>query len=192
MCTMGWTGTCTASIRASVLGEPLFHTLLVLPVAEMDFKVVDRHARARGIQLSRTVMAANTGEILIFDVLTSQEVVGICHRGQGFCIDGGITHHTFKGIIGVGLFKLAEASCEPVGWRGLHRLGVSHGGQGLGSKSTHSRDTGLGRVWCIDRTGLLRPCWGMDSGLLIGWRGHRAGCLCCHMGDNAPSVLQLD
>lgn len=120
------TGT-RASAIATSLREALLDSLLVLSVAEMDFKVVHCHSRAGGVQLSGAVVAANTGEVLVFDILASLEVVGIRHGGQGFSIDGGITHHTFKGIVGVRLLQLAETGCQPVGWWGLHRHRVSHG-----------------------------------------------------------------
>jgi hypothetical protein len=125
-----WTGTRTSAIGVATttsLCEPLLDPLLVLPVAKMDFKVVHCHARARGVQLSGAVVATDTGEVLVFDILTSLEVVGIRHGSQGFSIDGGITHHTFEGIVGVRLFQLAETGCQPVGWWGLHRHRVSHG-----------------------------------------------------------------
>lgn len=123
------TGTRTSAIgvgtTATRFCEALLDPLLVLPVAEMDFKVVHRHARAGGVQLSGAVVATNTGEVLVFDILSSLEVVGVRHGGQGFSIDSGITHHTFKGIVRVRLFQLAETGCQPVGWWGLHRHRVS-------------------------------------------------------------------
>jgi hypothetical protein len=90
----GWAGTCASAIAACL--ETLFDTFLVLPVAEMDFEVVDRHARAGGVQLSGAIVAADTWEILVFDVLAVLEVVGVGHGGQGFCVDGGITHYAFE------------------------------------------------------------------------------------------------
>lgn len=126
-----WTYPRTSAVgvgpTATRLREALLDPLLMLPVAEMNFKVVHCHARAGGVQLPWAVVATNTGEVLVFDDLASLEVVGVCHGGQGFSIDGGVTHHTFEGIVGVRLFQLAETGCQPVGWWGLHRHRVSHG-----------------------------------------------------------------
>lgn len=118
----------------------------MLPVAQMDFKIVHCHARAGSVKLSGAVVATNTGEVLVFDILASLEVVGIRHGGQGFGINGGITHHAFEGIVGVRLFQLAETSCQPVGWWGLHRHRVSHGpktGVKIYSRQIHQAAEGL-------------------------------------------------
>jgi hypothetical protein len=53
----------------------------VLPVAEVDFEVIDGHARAWGVKFARTVVAADTGKVLIFDLLAVLKVVGVGHGG---------------------------------------------------------------------------------------------------------------
>lgn len=67
--------------KATILRKALFDTLLVLPVAEVDFEVIHRHARTGGVEFSRTVMAADPGKVLVFDILALLEVVWIGHRG---------------------------------------------------------------------------------------------------------------
>lgn len=67
--------------KATILRKALFDALLVLPVAEMDFEVIHCHARTRGIELPRTVVAADARKVLIFDLLALLEVVWIGHGG---------------------------------------------------------------------------------------------------------------
>jgi hypothetical protein len=64
----GRAGTCTADVTADVL-DALFDALLVLPVAEVDFKVVHGHAWTWGVELPGAIVTADAGEVLIFDFL---------------------------------------------------------------------------------------------------------------------------
>jgi len=66
---------------ATRLIETLFDTLLVLPVAEMDLEVIHCHAWTWSVEFPRAVMAADTGKVLVFDLLTFLEVIGVSHRG---------------------------------------------------------------------------------------------------------------
>jgi hypothetical protein len=63
------------------LSETLFDALLVLPVAEMNLEVIHCHAWPWGVELPWAVVAADTGEVLVFDLLAVLEVVGICNWG---------------------------------------------------------------------------------------------------------------
>lgn len=67
--------------ETTVLRKTLFNTLLVLPVPKVDFKVIHRHTWAWCVELPRTVVAADSREILIFDLLALLEVVWIGHWG---------------------------------------------------------------------------------------------------------------
>lgn len=125
------TGACacrgSGTITANIL-DALFDALFVLSVAEVDFEVIHCHARARGVKFPWAVVAADTREVLIFDFLAVRETVRVGHWGEGVGIDGGISHHAFKGVIWVGLFEFLETDCEPRGWWGLRvRHGVSQG-----------------------------------------------------------------
>lgn len=106
-CARRWTGTRATDIGihgdTTSLDNPLVNTLLVLAVAEVNLKVVDGCAGTRGVQLARAVMAADTREVLVLDLLARLDVVGVGHRSQSFHVHGRITHYPFEGIIGVGL-----------------------------------------------------------------------------------------
>lgn len=69
----------------------------------MNFKVVHRHTGAGCVQLSRAVMAADTWQVLVFDLLTSLQVGRVGDRGESFRVDSRITHHSFKRVIRVRL-----------------------------------------------------------------------------------------
>jgi hypothetical protein len=118
----GRAGTCTADVTADIL-DALFDALLVLPVAEVDFKVVHGHAWTWGVELPGAIVTADAGEVLIFDFLAVRETVRVGHWGEGFGVDGGISHHSFKRVIWVRLFELLETGCEPGGWWGLREAG---------------------------------------------------------------------
>lgn len=48
-------------------------------------------------------MAADTGQVLIFDLLTSLKNAWVGDRREGFGIDSRIAHHSFKRVIGMRL-----------------------------------------------------------------------------------------
>lgn len=68
----------------------------MLSIAEVDFEVVDCHCGAWGVEFAGTVVAADTGKVLILDLLVWLEVVRIGDGGEGFRVHGGVAHHTFE------------------------------------------------------------------------------------------------
>lgn len=51
------------------LHDAFLNALLVLSVAEMDFEIVDGHARSGGVEFAGAVMTADAREVLVFDLL---------------------------------------------------------------------------------------------------------------------------
>lgn len=72
----------------------------MLPVAEMDLEIVNRHTRAGGVELARAIMAPDTGEILVFQSVRGNGG-GVGYGVHGFGVDGSIAHYAFKGIVGI-------------------------------------------------------------------------------------------
>lgn len=144
----------------------------------MNFEVVHCHTRTWGVELPRAVMAADTGQVLIFDLLTSLKNAWIGDGREGFRIHSRIAHHSFKRVIRMGLFELGQASLEPARRRGLKaRRRVSQSPRKKfqkRSESTHSWDPLLGRVRCVNGSGLLRSRGMMLSVVFVGWRCHSA------------------
>lgn len=106
---MGWGRRRTGATDVRVdrdtasLHDALINALFVLSVPKMNLEILDCHAGTRGVEFSRAVVATDTRQILIFDFLAWLDVVRVGHRGHGFHVHGGIAHHAFKRVIGVGL-----------------------------------------------------------------------------------------
>jgi hypothetical protein len=55
--------------NTTILDDALLNALLVLSIAEMDFKIINCHARPWGVEFARAVMTADARKILVFDLL---------------------------------------------------------------------------------------------------------------------------
>lgn len=51
------------------LDDALLNALLVLSIAEVDFKIINCHARSGGVKFAGAVMTADARKILVFDLL---------------------------------------------------------------------------------------------------------------------------
>ena len=85
----------------------------------MDLEILYRGARAGRIQLARTIVTADAGQIHPLDVWG--DGLALLWRGArdlGLFVDGGVAHHAFEAVAGVLGEELSEPGCEPGGgWR---------------------------------------------------------------------------
>ena len=83
----------------------------MLPVLQVDLKVLDRRARPRRVQLAGTVVASNAWEPLSLGLrwqrLLLEHEVG--EEGTGVGVDDGVAHLAVKGILRVRASQLADA-----------------------------------------------------------------------------------
>ena len=101
----------------------------MLPVLQVDLKVLDRRARSRRVQLAGTVVASNAREPLRLGLrrqrLLLEHEVG--EEGAGIGVDDGVAHLAVKGILRVRAPQLSDARCEPGRRRWLFNGIVSSG-----------------------------------------------------------------
>ena len=83
---------------ATNLSDSLFNAFLMLSGVQMTFEIV----HSWFVQLFRAVMAANLGQVVVFDVLPSLEIAGSGDRHEIFRVDRSESHHSFKRVVGVG------------------------------------------------------------------------------------------
>lgn len=86
----------------------------------MHLEVLDRRARAGRIQLPGTITASDARKIHVFDRWRQR-----LPRGRGWTrklgvdVDGGVAHHAFEAVVGVGAAEGGEGGGEPGGGWGL-------------------------------------------------------------------------
>jgi hypothetical protein len=84
----------------------------MLPVLQMDLKILHRHARAGGVELAGAVVTPDSGEVLELDVgrwgLAGLE--GAVGEGLvGEDVDGGVAHCALEAVVAVGGAEGGEA-----------------------------------------------------------------------------------
>lgn len=102
----------------------------MIPILQMFLKILHPGPGSGGIQLARTIMAPDPGEVFVRKVFAGGGDgglgVGRNHGGGiGGGVDGRVAHGGFELVTRVGAFKVGESGGEP-GWR-LGLAGVSLG-----------------------------------------------------------------
>jgi len=87
-------------------------------ILQMRQKVFNGLTRPRGVQLSRTIVAANTRTVLVLDIrvcrVWRQRIVS-----QG--VVGRISHHDFEAVSRVRDMQFGDSGTEPFWWGLFHR-----------------------------------------------------------------------
>ena len=76
--------------------------LPMLPIPQVDLEIVDRHGRTGRVQFPRTVMAADSREVLIFYPLAWICRVCVVDGGERVGVNGCVAHYSFEGVRWIG------------------------------------------------------------------------------------------
>ena len=77
----------------------------MLPIPQTHLKVIHGRGRPRRVKFARTVVAADSWQVLVFQLVAGW-VVGVGDGEHRFGVDGCVAHDAFEGVIGVGSFQL--------------------------------------------------------------------------------------
>ena len=76
----------------------------------MNLEVLHPHARARRVELPRTIKTLDPREKLILDTHARRRRL-LRNRGACAGVDEGVPHHAFEAVVGIGPAEIVETLC---------------------------------------------------------------------------------